>query len=886
MPKPLVIVESPAKAKTIAKFLGKDWMVEASIGHVRDLPSSAAEIPAAVKGESWARLGVDVDSGYVPLYVVPGEKKAKIRELKAKLKDASALYLATDEDREGEAISWHLLELLKPKVPVKRMVFHEITKHAIDEAVRNCRDVDASLVDAQEARRILDRLYGYEVSPILWRKIAPRLSAGRVQSVATRLVVERERERMAFRSAAWWDAKVMLEHRGARFPAAVVALDGQALAQGRDFGSDGKLLSGRKVRILDEAGAGTLATGLAGQRARVERVEEKEYGAAPKAPFTTSTLQQEAGRKLGMTAKRAMQAAQRLYENGYITYMRTDSVALSSQAISAARELVGTRYGKEYLPRAPRQWEGKSRNAQEAHEAIRPAGESFRDPDEVERELGGDEARLYDLVWKRTVASQMVDARLKSVTASFEAPLAGGGPSGARRAELVARGKTVLFDGFLRAYVEGTDEPELGGERGDEAEAVLPALARGDEARVAEARPAGHATKPPARYTEAGLVQKLEELGIGRPSTYASIIGTILDREYVVKRATALVPTPLAFAVVNLMTELEPTLIDYSFTAGMEEQLDAISRGELQRNTFLERFYRGKEPGLHAIVNGKASAIDPKRVNTIPIGERDGKPIALRVGRYGPYIEHGEARASVPEGLAPDEVTPERALELLATASQAEEPLGHAQDGTAVYLRTGRFGPYVQLGEDTGDKKNPPKRASLLRSMSPKTLTLEQALKLLSLPRALGSDVDGNPITAALGRFGPYLAKSIPGAEKPDYRNLKSEEQLFTITLEEARAIYAQPKSFRRRGAGPAQPPLRELGIDPSSGGQIVIKDGRYGPYCTDGTTNASLPKDVKVEDFSLTEAVRLLAERREAGPKKAPKRRSAAGAKRKSKAS
>jgi len=876
MPKPLVIVESPAKAKTIAKFLGKDWMVEASIGHVRDLPSSAAEIPAAVKGESWARLGVNVEAGYDPLYVVPGEKKAKIRELKAKLKDASALYLATDEDREGEAISWHLLELLKPKVPVKRMVFHEITKAAIAEAIENCRDVDTSLVDAQEARRILDRLYGYEVSPILWRKIAPRLSAGRVQSVATRLVVERERERMAFTSAAWWDAKVVLEHEGTRFPAAVTALDGKALAQGRDFGTDGKLLAGRKVQVLDEVAAGKLARGLAGQRARVERVEEKEYGASPKPPFTTSTLQQEAGRKLGMTAKRAMQAAQRLYENGFITYMRTDSVALSSQAIAAARELVGTRYGKEYLPRAPRQWEGKSRNAQEAHEAIRPAGESFRDPDEVERELGGDEARVYDLVWKRTVASQMLDARLKSITATFDAPLAGGGPSGTSRAELVARGKTVLFDGFLRAYVEGTDEAETTKTERDEDEAVLPDLARGDEARVAEAQPAGHATKPPARYTEAGLVQKLEELGIGRPSTYASIIGTILDREYVVKRGTALVPTPLAFAVVNLMTELEPTLIDYSFTAGMEESLDAISRGELERNVFLERFYKGKEPGLHAIVTGKAGDIDPKRVNTIPIGEHDGKPIALRVGRYGPYLEHGDARASVPDGLAPDEITTEKALELLATASQAEEPLGHAEDGSAVYLRTGRFGPYVQLGEDTDDKKKKPKRASLLRTMSPKTLTLEQALKLLSLPRALGDDVDGNPITAALGRFGPYLAKAIPGAEKPDYRNLKSEEQLFTITLEEARAIYAQPKTFRRRGAGPAGPPLKELGVDPESGGQIVVKDGRYGPYCTDGTTNASLPKDAKVEDFGLTEAVRLLAERREAGPKK-PKRRKAA---------
>ena len=873
MSKPLVIVESPAKAKTIAKFLGKDWMVEASIGHVRDLPSRAAEIPAAVKGESWARLGVDVEHGYAPLYVVPSEKKGKIRELKAKLKDASALYLATDEDREGEAISWHLLELLKPRVPVKRMVFHEITRAAIEAAVENCREVDSSLVDAQEARRILDRLYGYEVSPILWRKIAPRLSAGRVQSVATRLVVERERERMAFRSASWWDAKVTLEHDGTRFPAAPVALDGKVLAQGRDFGPDGALLAGRKVAVLDEPAAKRLATGLSGRSTRVRKVEEKEYGSSPKAPFTTSTLQQEAGRKLGMSAKRAMQAAQRLYENGFITYMRTDSVSLSTQALTAARELVAARYGKEYLPKGPRQFEGKSRNAQEAHEAIRPAGESFRDPEEVEREFSGDEARLYDLIWKRTVASQMVDARMKSVSATLDASL----PDGTA-VELVARGRTILFHGFLKAYVEGSDEPESGtGEKKEkEEEAVLPPLAQGDEPRVVEAAPAGHATKPPARYTEAGLVQKLEELGIGRPSTYASIIGTIADREYVVKRGSALVPTPLAFAVVNLMTELEPTLVDYSFTAEMENSLDAISRGELARNDFLEGFYHGKKPGLHAIVNGRATNIDPKRVGTIPIGTSEGKPVSLRVGRYGPYIEHGDSRASVPEGLAPDEITLEKALELLATASQAEEPMGTSPEGLPVYLRTGRFGPYVQLGEDTGDKKNPPKRASLLRSMSPKSLTLEDALKLLSLPRPLGEDVDGNPITAALGRFGPYLAKPIPGAEKPDYRNLKTEEQLFSVTLDEARAIYAQPKRGRGRAAAP--PPLKEFGVDPASGTPILLKDGKYGLYVTDGETNATLPKGTPPEEVTLESAARLLAERRAAGPsKKKMSRRKAA---------
>jgi len=873
MAKPLVIVESPAKAKTISKFLGKDWVVEASIGHVRDLPGSAAEIPAAVKGEAWARLGVNVDDGYEPLYVVPPEKKAKIRELKAKLKDASALYLATDEDREGEAISWHLLELLQPKVPVKRMVFHEITKAAIQEAVDNCRDVDTRLVDAQEARRILDRLYGYEVSPVLWRKIAPRLSAGRVQSVATRLIVEREKERMAFTPAAWWDANVKLEHKATRFKAQVVSLDGQVLAQGRDFGSDGALTAGRKVVVLDQARATALASGLNGQPARVRSVEEKEYGSSPKAPFTTSTLQQEAGRKLGMTAKRAMQAAQRLYENGFITYMRTDSVSLSAQAMQAARSLVTGRYGAEYLPKSPRVWEGKSRNAQEAHEAIRPAGETFQNPEVVEREMGGDEARVYDLIWKRTVASQMVDARMKSVAATFDATLSTGG-----KAELVARGRTVLFDGFLRAYVEGRDEPEAGSDRADDQEEVLPPLVTGDTARVAEASPMGHSTKPPARYTEAGLVQKLEELGIGRPSTYASIIGTIIDREYVNKRGAALVPSPLAFAVVHLMTALEPALVDYSFTAEMEDELDAIARGELKRNTFLERFYRGSKPGLHAIVNERATSIDPKTIGTIPLGMKDGVALNLRVGRYGPYIEFGESRASVPEGLAPDEITMEKAAELIATASQAEEPLGHDANGEPVFLRTGRFGPYVQLGIDPGKEGPKPKRASLLKSMSPKSVSLEQALKLLSLPRTLGEDVDGNTITAALGRFGPYMAKQIPGAPKPDYRNLKTEDQLFEITLEEARAIYAQPKTYRRGGGGATQAPLKELGPDPVSGAQVVIKDGRYGPYCSDGTTNASLPKGTIIEEFTLAQAARLLEERREAAPsKKKPKKKAAA---------
>jgi DNA topoisomerase-1 len=869
MAKPLVIVESPAKARTISKFLGKDWMIEASIGHVRDLPSGAAEIPAAVKGEAWSRLGVNVDKDYEPLYVVPAGKRARIRELKAKLKDASVLYLATDEDREGESISWHLQTLLAPKVPVKRMVFHEITKAAIQSAIENTRDVDVNLVDAQESRRILDRLYGYEVSPVLWRKIAPRLSAGRVQSATTRLIVERERERMAFRSATWWDAQVTLEYEAQRFPAQVIALDGKSLGQGRDFGPDGKLTSGRKVVVLDEAAANKLSTGLTGRIAKVRKVEEKEYTSSPKAPFTTSTLQQEAGRKLGMTAKRAMSTAQRLYENGLITYMRTDSVVLSTQAVKAARDLVKESYGPEYLPKTPRLWEGKSRNAQEAHEAIRPAGEAFRPPDEIAAELGaGDDARLYDLIWKRTVASQMLDARLKTLVATFDCELAGGG-----KAELTARGRVVLFDGFLRAYVEGADEPEPGKEA-DDKEVTLPALAAGVDTRVAEAKPSSHQTKPPARYTEAGLVQKLEELGIGRPSTYASIIGTITDREYAVKRGSALVPTPLAFAVVQLMTMLEPTLVDYSFTADMEGKLDAIANGDLKRRTFLDNFYRGSEPGLHKIVTGKLEHIHPKEVGTIPIGESDGQKIAVRVGRYGPYLESGDRRASVPEGLALDEITIDKALELLEAASKGPVPIGEAPDGQPVFVRTGRFGPYVQLGEDPEDKKVKPKRASIFKSMNAGNLTLEQALSLLSLPRTLGAAPDGGTVIARSGRFGPYLEKTVEGAEKPETRSLKSEEELLTVTLEEALALFAVPKRGRGRAAIP--PPIKEMGEDPVAKAPIVLRDGRYGPYVSDGTTNASLPKGADVDALTLDDAIRLLAERRELGPPKKKKRKRA----------
>jgi DNA topoisomerase-1 len=557
-----------------------------------------------------------------------------------------------------------------------------------------------------------------------------------------------------------------------------------------------------------------------------------------------------------------MQAAQRLYENGFITYMRTDSVALSAQAIDAARGLVAREYGNEYLPKTPRTWEGKSRNAQEAHEAIRPAGDEFLFPKDVAGEMGPDEAAAYDLIWKRTVASQMVDARMKSVTAKFDAALTNGG-----KAELVARGKTVLFPGYLRAYVEGTDDPEVELEGQD---VVLPPLAKGDRTNVAQADAAGHTTKPPARFTEAGLVQRLEELGIGRPSTYASIIATIIDREYVVKRGQALVPTLLAFAVVHLMQDLDPSLVDYGFTAEMEEHLDAIARGELDRNVFLASFWSGDAPGLKAIVTKRADKIDPRVVNTIGIGAHEGKPVSMRVGRYGPYIEHDEKRATIPEGLAPDEVTMAKALELLAAAGKAEEPIGTAPDGQFVYLRTGRFGPYVQLGEDTGDKEAKPRRASLFKSMTPRTLTLEQALKLLSLPRTLGKDAEGNPVVARAGRFGPYLEKTVAGKEKPETRSLQNEEQLLSVTMEEAEALFAIPK--RGRGRGASAPPLKELGVDPTSGSPIVVKDGKYGPYATDGTTNASLPKGVSVEDFDLAQAVSLLADRRANAPAKKKK--------------
>ncbi|MHB8464569.1 MAG: type I DNA topoisomerase [Acidimicrobiales bacterium] len=857
--KSLVIVESPAKARKISEYLGKDYVVEASFGHVRDLPRGAGDVPAAYKGLPWARNGVDPDNDFKTLYVVPPDKKAQIKKLKALLKDADELYLATDEDREGEAISWHLLELLSPQVPVKRMVFHEITEAAIQRAVREWRDVDMPLVDAQETRRILDRLYGYELSPVLWRKVGPNLSAGRVQSVATRIVVERERARMAFRSAGWWDIEGRFQKGASEFAGNLVALDHVRLATGRDFAADGSLSATNVVR-LDEDAARGLATRLHGAAMSVRSVDEKPYTARPAAPFMTSTLQQEAGRKLRFDARRTMQVAQRLYENGYITYMRTDSTTLSETALTAAREQARSLYGPEYVPDKPRLYNKKVKNAQEAHEAIRPAGEQFRTPDQVAAAIGPDELRLYDLIWKRTVASQMTDARGQTVQVRF-----GGVSSANEDAEFATSGKVITFPGFLRAYVEGADDPEA---ELEDQERPLPAMVVGDDVSVVDLEPKSHATAPPARYTEATLVKALEELGVGRPSTYASIIGTIQDRGYVWKKGTALVPSWTAFAVVTLLERHFPHLVDYAFTARLEDDLDDIANREQERVPWLRAFYfGGDEPGLKALVTDHLDAIDARDVNSIPIDD----DIVVRVGRYGPYVQRGDERASLPEDLAPDELTTERALELLATP-QGPQLLG-ADPVTSlnVTARSGRFGAYVQLGEQEEGSKQKPPRASLFKTMSPETLTLEQALALLSLPRVVGVDpADGVEITAQNGRYGPYIKKGT------DSRSIEDEELLLTITLDKALAVLAQPK--RGRGAASAKPPLRELGDDPVSGKPVVVKEGRFGPYVTDGETNATLSARAgdTPENVTPERAASLLQARRDAGPPKkraAPKR-------------
>jgi DNA topoisomerase I len=867
----LVIVESPAKARTIAGYLGDGFVVK------------AAEIPARYRDKPWARLGVNVDEGFEALYVVPSDKKPQVTKLKQLLAGADELLLATDEDREGEAIAWHLLEELKPKVPAHRMVFHEITPEAIAQAVASPRDLDSGLVDAYQTRRVLDRLYGYEVSPVLWKKVMPRLSAGRVQSVATRLVVARERERIAFRAAVYWDLEGLFTKvstngagdGGTSFPARLVAVDGRRVAQGRDFSPTGELrntdllyLSGTvsgpgtadapasgtgqiPPGVIHQLDAGGLARRLDAVRFAVKTVERKPYRRAPYAPFRTTTLQQEASRKLGFSAKYTMSVAQRLYENGHITYMRTDSVILSQTAINAARAQARELYGAEYVPDQPRAYSSKVKNAQEAHEAIRPAGDRFRTP--PRSGLSGDELRLYELIWKRTVASQMKDAVGESVSVRIT-----GTSSAGEEAEFGASGKIITFHGFLKAYVEGVEDDA----EQDDRERRLPPLAEGDPL-AGQLSPAEHATRPPARYTEATLVKELEDREIGRPSTYASIIGTILDRGYVFKKGTALVPSFLAFAVVNLLEKHFAHLVDYDFTARMEDALDEIARGEAARVPWLRRFYFGDdgggahEEGLKELVSDLGE-IDARDVSSFPLA---GTDIVVRVGRYGPYLERDGERVNVPEGIAPDELTAERAAELFAQPN-GDIPLGtDPATGHELVAKNGRFGPYVTEVLPEGDPGKP-RTSSLLKSMTLDTITLADAVRLLTLPRVIG-DLDGEPVTVQNGRYGPYAKKG------SDSRSLDSEEQLFTLTLAEAKDVFAQPKTRGRAAA----PPLRELGEDPASGKPIVIREGRFGPYVTDGETNASLRKGDEVETVTPQRAVELLAERRAAGPAK-PRRR------------
>ncbi|GAB3712664.1 type I DNA topoisomerase [Mariniluteicoccus flavus] len=861
----LVIVESPTKATKIASYLGDGYVVRSSRGHVRDLPERSSDVPAKYKGEKWARTGVNIANDFEPIYVVSADKKATIRELKSLLADADQLYLATDGDREGEAIAWHLLQELKPKVPAKRMVFHEITESAIREAVGNTRELDTDLVDAQETRRILDRLYGFEVSPVLWRKVAQGLSAGRVQSVATRLVVDREKERIAFRSASYWDLDAVLdagsEAEPPKFPARLTQVDGKAIAQGRDFDARGNLTKQNLVH-LDETAARRIATSLEDAAFTVANVESKPYTRKPYAPFRTTTLQQEAGRKLGFTAQRAMSVAQDLYEQGHITYMRTDSVTLSASAINAARTQVSQLFGSQYLPAKPRVYTSKVKNAQEAHEAIRPAGEQFATP--AQTGLKGDHFRLYELIWMRTIASQMKDAEGQSISVRIDAAPKQGDPC-----TFVASGRTITFHGFLKAYVEAVDEAE--GSTSDDSQTRLPQLTAGQRLTADEVTASGHDTRPPARYTEPSLVAKLEELEIGRPSTYASIIRTITSRDYVFKKGSALVPTWLAFAVTRLLEEHFPKLVDYTFTASMEEDLDEVAKGDLARLEVLKEFWYGSEPkglqGLESLVSNLGD-IDARKLSTFPIGDLDSG-LSVRVGRYGTYVEQGdgEKRANVDDALPPDELTVDHARELLENPVGKERELGtDPETGLAVVAKAGRFGPYVTevLPEDA-PKSAKPRTGSLFASMDLDTVTLEDALKLMSLPRVVGKDDEGVDITVQNGRYGPYLKKGT------DSRSIDSEDQIFTITLEEALAIYAQPK---QRGRAAAKPPLAELGDDPVSGKPMLIKEGRFGPYVTDGEYNATLRRGDEPATMTLERGAELLAEKRAKGPaKKATKR-------------
>ena len=893
----LVIVESPTKARKIAGYLGPNYIVESSRGHIRDLPKNAADVPAKYKSEPWARTGVDVDHDFEPLYVISPDKKATVAELKNLLKDVDELYLATDGDREGEAIAWHLLETLKPKIPVRRMVFHEITESAIRAAAEDPRDLDTDLVDAQETRRILDRLYGYEVSPVLWKKVGRGLSAGRVQSVATRIIVQRERERMAFRSASYWDILAELDASVSdpnatppRFSARLVTVDGKRVATGRDFDSLGVLRKADEVLVLDEAAAGSLASGLQGAALTVSSVEEKPYTRRPYPPFMTSTLQQEAGRKLRFSAERTMSVAQKLYENGYITYMRTDSTTLSQSAIDAARNQARQLYGDEYVHPSPRQYTRKVKNAQEAHEAIRPAGETFATPGALHAELDSDGFRLYELIWQRTVASQMADARGTTLSLRIN-----GNASDGREAAFAASGRTITFPGFLKAYVETVDD--LAGGEADDAESRLPQLRQGQRVDATRLTADGHATNPPARYTEASLIKALEDLGIGRPSTYSSIIKTIQDRGYVYKKGTALVPSWVAFAVTGLLEQHFGRLVDYDFTAALEDELDEIANGHEQRTNWLHNFYFGGEHGvphsiaraggLKKLIGVNLEGIDARGINSIRLFEdAEGRMVCVRPGKNGAYLERmvigedGEStpqRANVSEEITPDELTLDIAEALFATPQEGRVLGVDPESGHEIVARDGRYGPYVTEmlppppddGEDgvaakkgkkpTGPK---PRTGSLFASMDVATVTLEDALKLLSLPRLVGVDpANGEEITSQNGRYGPYLKRG------NDSRSLASEDQIFGITLDEALKIYAEPKRRGRQGA--ATPPLRELGTDGASGKPMVIKDGRFGPYVTDGETNASLRKGDEVSTITDDRASELLAERRARGPVK-----------------
>ncbi|NCR54407.1 MAG: type I DNA topoisomerase [Microcystis aeruginosa L211-07] len=840
----LVIVESPTKARTISNYLPSGYRVQASMGHIRDLPASAEEIPPAHKDKSWANLGVDVENDFDPLYVVPKTKSKVVKELKEALKGVDELILATDEDREGESISWHLLQVLNPKIPTKRMVFHEITKEAIQAALKNCRSIDENLVHAQETRRILDRLYGYTLSPLLWKKISKGLSAGRVQSVAVRLLVQRERERRAFKTANYWDLKATLEKDKNQFDSKLVTLNGQKVANGSDFDADtGRLLSGRQVTLLDQATATALKERIQDKIWRVSHTEEKPTTRKPSPPFTTSTLQQEANRKLGISARDTMRIAQNLYEQGYITYMRTDSVHLSDQAITAARNCVEQMYGKNYLSPQPRQYTTKSKGAQEAHEAIRPAGSSFRLPRETG--LSGLEFALYDLIWKRTVASQMADARITQIAVNIQVENAG----------FRSSGKRIDFPGFFRAYVEGSDDPEAAI---DDQEIILPPLSVGDTPNCRQLEAISHDTQPPARYSEASLVKTLESEGIGRPSTYATILGTIIDRGYAQMRNKTLIPTFTAFAVVGLLENHFPDLVDPKFTSKMEETLDDIATGSAQWLPYLDRFYRG-EKGLESQVKERESQINSSTAKSVNLEDLQA---TIKIGKYGPYLEvpRGDEilTASIPADLTPADLNPEQVETLLRQKTEGPDKIGlHPDTGEPIYLLVGSYGPYVQLG-DVSDDNPKPKRASLPKGVKPEDITLEQAVGLLALPRLLGTHpLTGGKIKASLGRFGPYVVQE-EGKEK-EYRSLKASDDVLTITLDRALALLAEPK--KARGArGSTKPPLKELGKHPDDGELVGLYEGPYGVYIKHGKTNAKIPEGETAETLTLEQALVALA--------------------------